>query len=745
LFIETIDEYLESVDSAMSALREGDSGALRSLRNTLHTVKGAANSIGLRKLGALVHEFEDRLGDIEHAGDVGSSASIHKIDALVDGLNEAAEFVRRRKTDWDPTVTEASEFMPAVAEDDEPITPPVADVQIDDAGSERRVNTLRIETHRIDRLLDIGLEISMSNVRCRHALDAAQQDRNEVQGLARRVQTLVDKLSLQLDTEIQAKTESLSSSEQFDPLEMDRMTEKQSLAAILREAAYDLQEEAGSLGTHLDAAMREGVGSSRLLQSNQSDLRMLRLVNFSKLGPGLRRLVHQVSRQLGKHVEFDFTCSEGGLDISVFEQLRIALEHMLRNAIDHGIGKPEERIAQGKAESGNIKLLILRQGSEFVIRLLDDGNGIEPELVRKKAIEQALVGEQEQFTDDEALRLIFRAGLSTAGTVTDVSGRGVGMDVVYQSVTQVGGSIEVQSKAGFYTQFDIRVPASIMVNGALLASIGEEQVAVPLTSLEGSDFRRRDDIHREASVADGRITFRDEEYQLRYLGTVRGGLPVPGLDVLPEFVPVLFAKLDRRRVAFFVDALDNAEEMVIRSLGAQFTGVPGIAGGAVKSDGQPVLALDLNEFIGQVDYADEVVSVAIAAADNTTLILCVDDSVMMRRTYEKRLQSLGYKVATAVDGEDALDYLSQAGQMPDFIFTDLEMPNMNGFDFIANLRRVPAYEHIPTVVVSSRDAEKHRSEATRVGATDFMAKGANSADGMRAVIQRHLTDNALAS
>ena len=214
---------------------------------------------------------------------------------------------------------------------------------------------------------------------------------------------------------------------------------------------------------------------------------------------------------------------------------------------------------------------------------------------------------------------------------------------------------------------------------------------------------------------------------------------------MPEFVPVLFAHYERRRVAYMVDSMTPAEELVIRSLGAQYSGVPGVAGGSVKSDGQPVLALDLNELIRQSDLIDSDSENAREEVDTDTVVLCVDDSVMMRRTYEKRLQSLGYVVVTAVDGEDALDYLSEATRLPDFIFSDLEMPNMNGFDFIANLRRAPVLEAIPVVVVSSRDGEKHRTEAQRVGATDFMAKGSNSAEGMRAMIQRYVAPAALAS
>jgi chemosensory pili system protein ChpA (sensor histidine kinase/response regulator) len=214
---------------------------------------------------------------------------------------------------------------------------------------------------------------------------------------------------------------------------------------------------------------------------------------------------------------------------------------------------------------------------------------------------------------------------------------------------------------------------------------------------------------------------------------------------MPDFVPVLFARHGRRRVAFFADSVTNAEELVIRSLGAQFTGVPGIAGGSLKSDGQPVLALDLNELIRQVDYADSLREEPLESDDNRIVVLCVDDSVMMRRTYEKRLSSLNYDVVTAEDGEAALDYLAEAVRPPDFIFTDLEMPNMNGFDFIANMRRLPVMADVPTVVVSSRDGDKHRAEANKVGATDFMAKGSNSAEGMQAMIQRYLGGHAMAS
>ncbi len=731
LFIDTLAEYTESTDAAMVALAMGDTDALRDLKNTLHTVKGAANSIGLRQLGALVHDFESRIADLEFAEKKDPQAIQHSIDALVAEFNEAAQFVGRTRGDFDAAAMAEEAASDSSGQDG-------AEADSADSEHDKRLSTLRIETLRVDHLLDMGLEVSMSNVRCRQALDRASQDHTEINSLARRIQALVDQLSLQLDTEIQAKTETMSDGAQFDPLEMDRITEKQAMAAILREAAFDLQEETREMGLHLDSATREVQSASRLLQSSQSDLRQMRLVSFSRLGPGFRRLVHQVSRQLGKQVEFDFVCGDGGLDVSVFEQIRTALEHMLRNAIDHGIASPEERRAQGKRETGKVQLAISRRGSEFIIRLLDDGNGLDPDKLRAKAQQLGLVRDNHELSDEEALRLIFRAGLSTAQQVTDISGRGVGMDVVFQSITQSGGTVDVQSKSGFYTQFEIRVPASIMINEALLATVGGEQIAIPLTSLRGSEYHRRDKALELLSTPESRLLFRGHEYEVRYLGTVRGTMPPPTAETLPDFVPALFAQLGRRRVAFFADGLDTSEDLVIRSLGAQFTGVPGVAGGAVKSDGQPVLALDLNEFIAQVDHADGLDDGNVNRQDETLLVLCVDDSVMMRRTYEKRLGSLGYNVITAVDGEDALDYLSQAPRAPDFIFTDLEMPKMNGFDFIANLRRVPQFAHIPTVVVSSRDADKHRAEADRVGATGFMAKGSNSAEGMQAMIDRHL-------
>jgi chemosensory pili system protein ChpA (sensor histidine kinase/response regulator) len=749
LFIETLPEYLESIDGGVAQLDKGEAAGLQRLQNTLHTMKGGANSVGIRAFGALIHDFESLLGDLDHAGEIASPESLQQIFPRVDEIQEAADFVRRRREDWDAAAAaedkieqesaEPKEFMAVALPGEE------TGQQEADQAAQQRVNSLRVSTSKIDRLLDVGLEISMSNVRGRRALDASTQGGSDVQNLARRIQDLVDKLSLQLDTEIQAKTETASGDEQFDPLEMDRMTEKQSLAAILREAAFDLEEQAREMSDSMDTAMREAVSLARLIEGSQSEMRLLRLVSFSKLGPGFRRLVHQVSRQLDKQVDFEITCDDGGLDVGVFEQVKTALEHMLRNSIDHGIDTPSERISQGKRETGKISLIIYRQSSEFVIQLLDDGNGLNPDVLRDKAIEHGIINGSDLLSEQEALELIFRSGLSTANEVTEISGRGVGMDVVHQSITQVGGTIEVQSKPGFYTQFDMRIPASIMVNGALLARVGDEEVAIPLTSLDGSDFRHRDDIHRAQTMVDSNIDYRGEEYELRYLGTVRGTLPPPKIDTMPEFVPVLFARLDQRRVAFYADSATNAEDLVIRSLGAQFTNVPGVAGGSLKSDGQPVLALDLNELIRQVDYSDQKIGNEAEEVSATTLILCVDDSVMMRRTYEKRLESLGYEVVTAVDGEDALDYLSEAKRLPDFIFTDLEMPNMNGFDFIANLRRAPLMEAIPTVVVSSRDGDKHRAEAENVGATDFMAKGANSAEGMRAVIERHLDPAALAS
>jgi chemosensory pili system protein ChpA (sensor histidine kinase/response regulator) len=743
IFIESLDDSIESIDGAAADLDKDYAKAVQRLKNTLHTLKGGANSIGLRSFGALVHEFESSIGELEYKGLLDKAEGKTEVYIQLDLLHEAAEFVKKNQTDWNPDAPQAQagsqELEDGSQEDVQ------AQVAPDAAPVSQAVESIRVPTNKIDRLLDVGLEVSMSNVRTRRALDRALQDRNSVQTLARRVEEIVDKLSLQLDTEIQAKTEAVPDGENFDPLELDRLTEKQGLAAILREAAFDLHEETKDLGSQVATAMRESIASARLIETNQSDLRLLRLVRFSKLGPGFSRLIHQVSRQLGKNVEFDLTCDDGGLDVSVFEQVKTALEHMLRNSVDHGIEMPEDRKARGKSEAGKVSLIIYRQAAEFVIRLMDDGKGIAPETLRKKAVDRGILSDDDRISESEALQLIFHNGLSTADQVTDISGRGVGMDVVQQSIAQIGGSIEVSSKAGFYTQFDIRVPASIMVNGALLASIGEEQVAIPLTSLDGSDFRHRDEVYKSVAEPSERLMFRNEEYEVRYLGSVRGTAVMPAAEAMAEFVPVLFARHGRRRVAFFTDSVTNAEELVIRSLGAQFTSVPGVAGGSLKSDGQPVLALDLNELIRQVEYADTLNETTEDADDSRIVILCVDDSVMMRRTYEKRLASLDYEVVTAEDGEAALDYLAEAGRLPDFIFTDLEMPNMNGFDFIQNLRRIPNMETVPTVVVSSRDGEKHRSEARRVGATDFMAKGANSAEGMQSMILRYLDATALAS
>ena len=736
IFLETLDDSIEAVDTAAAGLDADLEKSLQKMKNTLHTLKGGANSIGLRNYGALVHDFESTIEGLELKGALTEKAGQSELYGHLDQLHEASQHVKLHQMDWGvvrPSLAKAQ--AEEGTETDEVEEVPVSD----------RVDSIRVGTNRIDRLLDMGLEVSMSNVRARRALDLAHQDRLSVQSLARRVEEIVDKLSLQLDTEIQAKTESVPQGESFDPLEMDRLTEKQGLAAILREAAFDLHEEAKELGEHVNDAMSEAVSSGRLIEGTQSDLRLLRLVAFSRLGPGFRRLINQVSRQLGKNVEFDLTCDEGGLDVSVFEQVKTALEHMLRNSVDHGIEMPEERKARGKADTGKVSLIIYRQAAEFVIRLMDDGKGLAPETLRKKAVERGILKDDERISESDALQLIFNSGLSTAEKVTDISGRGVGMDVVQQSIAQIGGTVHVSSKPGFYTQFDIRVPASIMVNGALLAAIGEEEVAVPLTSLDGSDFRHRDEIQKTLNDPEGRVSFRNEQYELRYLGSVRRAGSALPVESMAEFMPVLFARHGRRRVAFFADSVTNAEELVIRSLGAQFTGVPGVAGGSLKPDGQPVLALDLNELIRQVDYADSQSETDQEQTDNRIVVLCVDDSVMMRRTYEKRLASLNYDVVTAEDGEAALDYLAEATRPPDFVFTDLEMPNMNGFDFISNMRRLPVMAEVPTVVVSSRDGDKHRAEASKVGATDFMAKGANSAEGMQAMIQRYLTTPAMAS
>ncbi|HCM31176.1 MAG TPA: hybrid sensor histidine kinase/response regulator, partial [Acinetobacter radioresistens] len=519
----------------------------------------------------------------------------------------------------------------------------------------------------------------------------------------------------------------------FDPLEMDQYSSLNQLSKSLAESASDLLD----FKTTLSEKIRDTEGlllqQSRIQAEIQENLMRTRLVPFSRLLPRLQRIARQTSSALNRPAELVVQNTEGELDRNILERLVTPLEHMLRNAIDHGIETIEQRLKQGKPESGRIELNINRQGTDVIITFTDDGQGINLEKLKNKALERGLIGAEQKLEAEELAQLIFHPGLSTAVEITQISGRGVGLDVVQSSIKAMGGHVTVESVQGQGTTFTIRVPTTVAISDALMVKAGDQQYAVPLAQIER--IVRISPSMLEDYFAGKEDTFRIDNmhYKLRYLSEFVANQSLPRLTGIAHSLPVLLIKgSSGQTVALLVDQLVGSRaQIVVKPVGQQLASVGAVAGATILGDGQVCLILDGQYIARQVQSSLRVKEVKESRElhrfnDERRLIMIVDDSVTVRKVTSRLLERQGYDVVTAKDGVEAIEQLESI--KPDLMLLDIEMPRMDGFEVTNLVRHHDVHRNMPIIMITSRTGEKHRERAFTLGATQYMGKPFQEAD-----------------
>jgi chemosensory pili system protein ChpA (sensor histidine kinase/response regulator) len=457
-----------------------------------------------------------------------------------------------------------------------------------------------------------------------------------------------------------------------------------------------------------------------------------RMVPFSRVVPRLRRVVRQVGSTVGKQVQLHLGNVEGELDRSVLERIMAPLEHMLRNAIDHGIEDEATRRDLGKNPEGTISISFSRDGADILIRLADDGRGLDVEAIRAKAFSLGLMNEHTLYTDNEVVQFIFHPGFSTASEVTQTSGRGVGMDVVSSEVRQLGGSVGMTTQKGAGTEFLVRLPFTVSVNRALMIELGEDSYSLALNSISGVTRMTVEQLHRFYNNPDEQFEYGGEKYEVRYLGSLLSSDLRPTLDTALGQVPLVLTRIDNTNYAVQVDALIGSREIVVKSLGTQFSRVPGLSGATVLGDGRVVVILDLQGLLRAQSAAAMVVSssavveeiarkpVVEAKEDYVQTVMVVDDSVTVRKVTSRFLEREGFRVITARDGVDAMRALQDI--TPDLMLLDIEMPRMDGFEVARLVRSTQRLKDLPIIMITSRTGDKHRERALAMGVNQYLGK-----------------------
>ncbi|QXH61714.1 Hpt domain-containing protein [Pseudomonas azerbaijanorientalis] len=732
IFLEEGFDIIESSGAALERWQAQPSSRqeVETLLRDLHTLKGGARMVEIAAIGDLAHELEflyeglstgvlqptaplfallqrshDRLAQMLDAARAGEP--MPPADRLIDAIKNFSH----------PAVPEAPT---AVASPATPKAEPLAPSS--DAGADM----VKVSAELLDDLVNLAGETSIFRGRIEQQVNDAHIALSEMETTIERMR---DQLR-RLDTETQGRILSRQQVdaerlgyEEFDPLEMDRHSQLQQLSRALFESASDLLDLKETLERRNQEAENLLQQQGRINTELQEGLMRTRMVPFERMLPRLQRIVRQVASELGKDVDFIVDNAEGEMDRNVLERMAAPLEHMLRNAVDHGLESVEARLAAGKPAKGKITLDLLREGGDIIFDIRDDGAGVPLDAVRRKAIKRGMLAPDSVISDHDVLQFILQPGFSTAEKITQISGRGVGMDVVHEEVRQLGGTMSIDSVPGQGVHFRIRLPFTVSVNRALMVQCGEDQYAIPLNTIDGIVRVLPNELEGYFRFDSPTYEYAGQRYELCYLGELLKTIPRPKLLGQSLPLPVLLVQCNERHIAVLVDAMAGTREIVVKSLGLQFAAVQGVSGATILGDGRVVLILDLLAPIRAMQArvpqrpAGQEVEVE---PHRPLLVMVVDDSVTVRKVTSRLLERHGMNVLTAKDGVDAMLLLEE--HMPDLMLLDIEMPRMDGFEVATQVRNDERLQHLPIIMITSRTGQKHRDRAMAIGVNDYLGK-----------------------
>jgi chemosensory pili system protein ChpA (sensor histidine kinase/response regulator) len=776
IFLEEAQEIVPQVGDALRRWRAAPANhtPVTELARHLHTLKGSARMAGLMRLGELAHVMENDV----IAMDAEATPATPRFDAVDDGLDRFNTTLARLSKGELAAPIE----VPAVLDVSQDLPAPIATLAAARAeivaegekleGRERQA-LLRVNADLIDRFVNEAGELAIARSRIDLEMTAFKRALLELSENATRMKQQLREIEIQAETQIQSRTkEAQEHGGDFDPLEFDRFSRMQELTRFVTESLNDVVTLQQSLASNLDETEAALLQQSRLNRELQQGLMSVRLVPLGNLQDRFYRLVRQTAKELDKKANLEFRGVRVEIDRSVLEKITAPLEHLLRNAVSHGLESPAARLSNGKSEIGEITIDAQQVGNEVVLKLADDGSGLNFDRIREKAIQQGLLEKDAEVSDAQLTQYIFMAGFSTAETVTQISGRGVGMDIVRSEILSLGGRIDIVSTRDRGTVFTIALPLTLAVTQAVMVVVGETTYAIPSVMIEQvQEFKGK---RYEPLLEMSEIDWKGNKYPLRSLEAMLGGKPTVSAQ---RKASVILAKSGQQRAAVQVDEIIGNREIVVKTIGPQLARLVGIAGATVMGSGQVILILNPVQLVfrevatvtvetaGVRDVAasggsSEVTSAATAAklvaepalpsellpgpslaetlaanmfddagfikedkpivTRTVPLVMVVDDSLTVRKITTRMLTREGYEVATAKDGVDALQQLQDI--QPDIILLDIEMPRMDGFEFARNVRSDARAKEIPIIMITSRTADKHRNRALELGVNEYMGK-----------------------
>lgn len=732
IFLEEGFDIIENSGAALVRWQAEPSNRqeVETLLRDLHTLKGGARMVEIAPIGDLAHELEFLYEGLSAGVLQPTAALFGLLQSSHDRLAQMLDATRAGQPlpPADQLIDEIRNFShPAVPETPTPVqVPATPKIETPALQPDTGADMVKVSAELLDDLVNLAGETSIFRGRIEQQVNDARVTLSEMETTIERMRDQLRRLDTETQGRIlsrqQVEAERLGY-EEFDPLEMDRHSQLQQLSRALFESASDLLDLKETLDRRNQDAENLLQQQGRINTELQEGLMRTRMVPFERMLPRLKRIVRQVSGELGKDVEFIVGNAEGEMDRNVLERMAAPLEHMLRNAVDHGLESAEVRVAAGKPAQGRITLDLSREGGDIIFDIRDDGAGVPLDAVRSKAIKRGLLAPDSDISDRDVLQFILQPGFSTAEKITQISGRGVGMDVVHEEVRQLGGSMSIDSVPGQGVHFRIRLPFTVSVNRALMVQCGEDQYAIPLNTIDGIVRVLPNELEGHYRLDPPTYQYAGQHYELCYLGELLKTSHRPKLLGQSLPLPVLLVQCNERHIAVQVDAMAGTREIVVKSLGPQFAAVQGLSGATILGDGRVVLILDLLAPIRAMQARlpqQPVTQDAEAEPHKPLLVLVVDDSVTVRKVTSRLLERHGMNVLTAKDGVDAMLLLED--HMPDLMLLDIEMPRMDGFEVATQVRADERLQHLPIIMITSRTGQKHRDRAMAIGVNDYLGK-----------------------
>jgi chemosensory pili system protein ChpA (sensor histidine kinase/response regulator) len=699
VFVEEATDLLPQIGNGLREWQQnpGDGAPAQRLLRTLHTVKGSARMAGAMRLGQHAHTLETQIGNMLHAGTTARAA----FDELMANYDQAQLLFEQ------------------LQQQDAPVdTPARAQAAAEPLAAASRTPLVRVRADLLDRVVNQAGEVSIARSRLENKVGTLKTSLSEFSDNLARLTRQLREVEMQAESQIASRL-SIAGEREFDPLEFDRFTRLQELTRMMAESVNDVAALQDSLARTVDSAGEDLASQARLTRELQRDLMRVRMVPFASLSERLFRVARQTAKETDKRVNLDIRGGSTEIDRSVLEQMAAPFEHLLRNAIVHGIEPRAARAAAGKRETGELLVQVSQQGNEVAIEFHDDGAGLDFERIRAKARSVGLLPPDAEVADADAAELIFAPGFSTADALTELAGRGVGMDVVRSEAQALGGGVSVASEPGKGARFTIRLPLTLAVAQVVLVSSGGSVRALPATLVE--QVMQVKEAELALAQQEGQLAVQGQRLAFHYLPALLGEAALRAVGQRSS--PVMILKSATERIAVLVDEVVGNREVVVKNIGPQLSRLPGIAGATVLGSGDIILILNPVALARQAPAAGLKAAEAPApepVAAERRRIMVVDDSVTVRRVTQRLLEREGFQVMLAKDGVDALEQLQD--ELPELMLVDIEMPRMDGFDLTRSVRGNERTQDIPIIMITSRSADKHRNYALGLGVNAYFGK-----------------------